>query len=258
MRSCIFCKENKVSREHVLSSWIFNKKENKSSITPAAYVSAIDGPYVVQRFENKILERPEIGNSNFVCRCVCENCNNGWMSQLDSNAKNFVVSSNWGEIDPNPNSYDADLLLRWMMLKFLIFCQSVGYEKIIDDVLYDKVFRGENISPVHFDYYLGSHDSVDFSLTQAIPFPEADEALIQKILSHCVVFSAQLGKIYLRLLMSDVNWRNELVLMRFKTKPIRTNYEVSFNKGVSDPTSYIGRKEEYLLFCNSVLMRPIA
>lgn len=258
MRNCIFCQKNKVSREHVLSAWIFKNKNNCGSIEPTAYITPHDGPIVVQRFEEKFIERSKIKNDNFVCRCVCEHCNNGWMSELEQQAKAFVESSSWGTKEPCFISSDSSVLLRWMMVKFLVFCQSMGIGKVINKSMARDIYLAKRPKNIHFDYYLGEHYSVDFSLTQGMPDPNIDEAARQRILNHTGVFSAQLGKLYVRVVMAESPITHQLVLMRFNTNTILSDYSVAFHKGVTDPATYVGTKAEFVLFANSIMVTPIA
>src|SRR5882672_10108178 len=68
MRQCLFCDQAANSKEHVWPSWILEKLK-------------IDRPiqHVIGKKEPKILPKAEIQ-----IRCVCEDCNNGWMSRLET------------------------------------------------------------------------------------------------------------------------------------------------------------------------------
>lgn len=77
------------------------------------------------------LER-KINFEDFVVKCVCGECNGGWMSGLEISAKNsFEKYSFFNEPDLDTiSSVDAHLLSEWAVLKVILASYSTSLNKI--------------------------------------------------------------------------------------------------------------------------------
>jgi len=74
MRQCVFCSRPAKTKEHLWSDWILKGLALKTPIR-----------YVIGRAQPKILESPDI-----TVKCVCRDCNNGWMSSLEAANKPII------------------------------------------------------------------------------------------------------------------------------------------------------------------------
>lgn len=84
-RRCIFC-DGKLTgcraKEHIIPAWLLQHLQ----ITKDELLVG-----VARSSDNRILSRRRVPTGNFVEGRVCEKCNGGWMSNLESKAKSLVV-----------------------------------------------------------------------------------------------------------------------------------------------------------------------
>jgi hypothetical protein len=78
-RGCVFCGDVDLSREHVYPKWL------RSYYGPALRVLSI-----VQSPDGDTRRRPEVP-FDITVRCVCKQCNNGWMSRMEDRARPHLV-----------------------------------------------------------------------------------------------------------------------------------------------------------------------
>jgi hypothetical protein len=81
MRTCMFCQEKVSSREDIWPQWL----TKRFPLSEASHMEGERGGYKLGRWQTKT---PKLLPS----KCVCGNCNNGWMSRLESEMKPIVVS----------------------------------------------------------------------------------------------------------------------------------------------------------------------
>jgi hypothetical protein len=80
-RVCAFCPEAaNLTGEHLFAGWIDRLLTKTTSHYVFTDIDPADGS--VRRFRGRHLDR--------TFNCVCANCNNGWMSEIDSEARNTL------------------------------------------------------------------------------------------------------------------------------------------------------------------------
>lgn len=84
MRKCLFCQRSADSLEHAWPRWMTDKFRSQ---TPSEFHSERHGTQKSWRVLQPAL----------TVRCVCRECNNGWMSQLESQAQPFLEPMLRGE-----------------------------------------------------------------------------------------------------------------------------------------------------------------
>src|SRR5262245_18995663 len=84
-RMCVFCDETRVTREHLLPSWL-NDVLSKGRHAQGTHRRGpgIDIPITREHSQSVGL--------NLVAKIVCKNCNEGWMSDVEDDAKPILVS----------------------------------------------------------------------------------------------------------------------------------------------------------------------
>jgi hypothetical protein len=89
-RVCVFCGATPLTREHVFPNWMGE--------TLAKDPRKLPRPYKFERWSVEGDEPPSDKTMwesksplDFVAKCVCEKCNGGWMSKIESAAKPIVV-----------------------------------------------------------------------------------------------------------------------------------------------------------------------
>jgi hypothetical protein len=79
MRTCMFCQEKASSREDIWPQWL----TKRFPLSDASFMEAERGGENLGIWKNKT---PKL----LLARCVCGNCNNGWMSTLENEMKPIV------------------------------------------------------------------------------------------------------------------------------------------------------------------------
>jgi hypothetical protein len=113
-RTCIFCGGPANSREDVWPLWM-----TKHFIAPGTMESQ-RGPDLQVR--TRPVDRPEL-----VVRRVCEDCNNGWMSRLQSRAKP-IIERLWQEPNVTLPLEDCHSLSLWAVMTVMVM-QTLGEEE---------------------------------------------------------------------------------------------------------------------------------
>jgi hypothetical protein len=88
-RVCIFCGRPGLTKEHMWADWLRNyiPRERQEHRVGSTNISLAQHEDSVQ---DRIERRSGDPHSRRI-RCVCRECNNGWMSQLQEAAKPFLV-----------------------------------------------------------------------------------------------------------------------------------------------------------------------
>ena len=81
MRTCMFCQEQASSREDIWPQWL----TKRFPLSDASCMEAERGGQKLGTWKNKT---PKL----LPARCVCGNCNSGWMSKLEVEMKPIVES----------------------------------------------------------------------------------------------------------------------------------------------------------------------
>jgi len=81
MRRCIFCQERASTKEDVWPQWL----TKRFPLSDISYMDAELGGRNLSNWRNKSTKLLQVG-------CVCEKCNNGWMSRTESKVKPVIES----------------------------------------------------------------------------------------------------------------------------------------------------------------------
>jgi len=111
-RGCIFCGKTPTTREHILPQWV-SRLLVKS---PRGFPS-----------KNRMIRRSGSGEHiwqshepiNFVAKCVCADCNGGWMSDIEHDAQSVLTSMIVGQ----RTTLDAEaqgVVATWIGLKAIV------------------------------------------------------------------------------------------------------------------------------------------
>lgn len=91
VRGCIFCGRSPLTKEHIWADWLRPFLPDEAS-----EYSVLNARTFLDRSEFQQSVRPQ-NIHQWQVRCVCADCNNGWMSQLQCEAKHVVVRLLQGE-----------------------------------------------------------------------------------------------------------------------------------------------------------------
>lgn len=114
-RKCIFCNNNASSGgEHLWPEWA-HPHLNKGEYKAIFKAEGLD----LANPEKSSLDNRQGGIVTKKFRCVCTDCNNGWMSQLETAVKEFLVPVMTGQ-KCNLTPAQLQTLIEWTTLKILI------------------------------------------------------------------------------------------------------------------------------------------
>ena len=132
--SCIFCNGTPVTREDMVPRWILRRFERQFSTPSKVAVKSRSGPAY---WESNGVERHTV-------RCVCATCNNGWMSEIELEAKPTLARMIQGE-SMTLNTQEQEAVAKWACLKTMIGAYAWGVHPIPDDWL--AYFYREHLPP---------------------------------------------------------------------------------------------------------------
>jgi len=140
---CLFCQLALVnkSEEHVLPQWLLDYLDIRDeAISPTCFAG--DGNIVSTR-RHKV--------HNLVEGSICDQCNTGWMSQLEERAKPILIPLMAGEREVvDLNKEDRLLIARWTCKTCYVLNSSSNYQ--------------HKVSSDHFEYLYKNLDSLPNSV----------------------------------------------------------------------------------------------
>lgn len=139
-RNCLFCcsYDNEMSKEHVIAQWLLNEIGEYNN-TLKMYHFSIHGKMKS--------ERKQVFNK-LVNGLVCKECNNGWMSKLEEENKEGIISlMGLNDIEQihhvmefiNKNHIS---LAKWIFKNAILFNYSVNYRKIVPRKHFIDLYKG--------------------------------------------------------------------------------------------------------------------
>jgi hypothetical protein len=135
MRVCVFCGNLADSREHVFGQELIKRMRLGNGAVRYGH-----------RLEDKVQWRPEHDAGSLVCRMVCKNCNNGWMSELESwflNNAGFLIEPEWprlADLMIEELQKEGRTLAKWA-LKTAIMIDRAGIKRMIPDSLTSDLYN---------------------------------------------------------------------------------------------------------------------
>lgn len=135
-RACLFCGDTELTREHVFPQWLLdecNIRKAKMDMEHHAF------------YGEKISERPLTLNS-LINGLICRECNNGWLSQLESQVKPVLInllntSDNFVTLLKEHNK----LLSMWAFKTAIILNHATNYRNIIPKRHYKYLYKHRRI-----------------------------------------------------------------------------------------------------------------
>ncbi len=100
-RTCVFCNENGVTREHAWPDWLNSILRDREGWT---FTHSDEDRGIARQWTGPRLDQ--------TVRRVCGTCNGGWMSQLEADTKPIIVPMILGR-NVRLDSFQQELLRRW-------------------------------------------------------------------------------------------------------------------------------------------------
>jgi hypothetical protein len=203
---CIFCGALAVTREHMWADWLRNYIPRQQD----GHAVAVEKVHLEQS-EEEVFHRTGDPHSRRI-KCVCRECNNGWMSRLQETTKPYLVPMLGGRtITLKRNGMTA--LAAWAAM-FVMVAEHLRDEMVAISA-YDRNFlRTKMRPPSHWRIWIGRHAAVSHPLFSHNVLSFALEQEIQQIgLEASVPVNTQtstilLGKHLLIYVMSSAVARN--------------------------------------------------
>lgn len=123
-RKCLFCDNTKLTKEHIYPKWIFKYIGGLGNLRfkPQNSLVGVNWTENDTFFIDKIEKGKNVPYSDFAVKCVCADCNNGWMSNLESTVepilRKLFDSETLGQLSISEK--EAIQLSCWAILKTIV------------------------------------------------------------------------------------------------------------------------------------------
>jgi hypothetical protein len=153
-KPCIFCGiDGNKSKEHFYPDWLSNYIDGKNVHNTASVLTQLGtNPRVLSsqsRRQGHLITKK--------LRVVCQSCNNGWMSQIESSVKDILVAGLTGQhLELLPQQQHD--LATWLCLKTLIAEHSDT--RLASTPFIDRhAFYSSRVIPDYLRMYIGAHST---------------------------------------------------------------------------------------------------
>jgi len=217
---CAFCGETKArrTREHIFPRWMLDEFGwDKDYVTPTHF--DVDGNVVSDRWRQM---------NRFIAGPVCEDCNCGWMADLEGQNQRLVTELARGELDLDDIEDDVALgLARWSFKTALTLHMAANWRRVVPPDHYRYVWENASSLPegvhvvgrvVHFDVdEFGWYESTSWWIQQEARVLSAEE--LTAIHKRAYKVTLQLSDLLLNvafnpLVGADLHlWRGQHVLL---------------------------------------------
>lgn len=151
---CIFCqREGKMSREHLWPRWAqgtFEERERDQPVPHSIELEPHDEPP----------RRWDAPPFTATLKDVCQQCNNGWMSQIEADAKVYMEPLIDGEEELVIDVDAQWAISRWAYLKVLLFERVDKRQRLFPKRRYREMYessREEPTLPANMSVFLAAH-----------------------------------------------------------------------------------------------------
>jgi hypothetical protein len=128
-RVCVFCGSSKnISREHIFSDWLSQKFAKGTKGNNEVRGDDLSRNWQSSIFQDKI-------------KIVCEKCNNGWMSDIETRASKLLGPLIF---EHRPASYSRDeqaIIALWVQKTVLIISKTIGGAFQIPKEFYSQLYN---------------------------------------------------------------------------------------------------------------------
>jgi hypothetical protein len=153
---CIFCGATGLTKEHMWADWL-------KSYIPRTESAHVEGLTLVHldRDEETISRRTGDPHSRRI-RCVCQSCNNGWMSRLQETVKPFLVPMLVGN-RTNLHRRGQTVVAAWSAM--MVMVSEHIHEEMVATPLSERVYlRERGVVPPCWRIWIGCHSRRDHPL----------------------------------------------------------------------------------------------
>lgn len=128
-RTCIFCGSNKeLTREHVFPDWLSSLFDKKMKGTNEVRGDNLSRTWQSSLFQDKM-------------KSVCKACNNGWMSDIESDVKPILIKLAFTYDAHSLTSGDQRKLALWAQKTTLVISKATGGMFDIPYSFYEQLYK---------------------------------------------------------------------------------------------------------------------
>jgi len=152
-RKCIFCGNSKLCKEHIFAQWLLKELDIYDKNVSMTHASPI-GMTISNR------QHPF---SKLVNGLVCEECNNGWMSRLESACQHHIINlMNMAEIKEELGFIQGhyDTLARWAFKNVVLLNMATNYRQLVPKNHYTTLYSGSIPKNVFIDLSYCRNNSI--------------------------------------------------------------------------------------------------
>lgn len=236
-RVCVFCGiPRKMSEEHIISDWISQSVIKKTGKSSHHHNAKFDLPHIERLTKTR---QGDLANRRF--KVVCEICNNGWMSKVETSAQPVLTKLILGE-KHFINQGEQEKISTWATLKTMVLHATKSGASAINRKQYESFFSSP--APLqNSNIFIGSYSEDDWRSHKIIthinarigPSGKAEKnyPINTQSTSICV------GKFYVYIFSSSIDKSNFSFTnrLRMRLKPIwpitRINLQWPIRMGVT-------------------------
>lgn len=149
-QGCIFCGSQPLTREHVFPKWVSKTLQTSPRGKPPLRIDQIRGNDTERRtFYSSIA-------IDTVAKCICKKCNNGWLSDVERDAKRHIEAMVNGET-VSLNTNEQALVATWAGLKAILVRYSHSPPPPIDREWLEWVYKHRSV-PEEWFVWVGKYD----------------------------------------------------------------------------------------------------
>ncbi len=151
-RKCVFCGGTELSKEHIFAQWLLKELDIFDNDVTMTHASVVGIPVSNRRHPF----------SKLVNGLVCKKCNNGWMSQLESDCqKNIINLMNMNELDNEINFLKEhyETVAKWAFKNVILLNSATNYRQLVSDEHYETLYSSGIPEGVFIDLAFCKNDS---------------------------------------------------------------------------------------------------
>jgi hypothetical protein len=153
---CIFCDRLGVTKEHMWADWLRNYIPREAS----GHATSFEKIHL-RHSERQYQRRMGDPHSRRI-KCVCRECNNGWMSQLQEKAKPYLVPMLTGNaVTLQRNGLTP--LAAWVTMMVMV-AEHLNDESVAVTLVERQRFKASQRAPSHWRIWIGRHAAVQHPL----------------------------------------------------------------------------------------------
>lgn len=155
-RNCLFCNSilsNRRSQEHIFPQWLLDNLKIRKVLISPTHFSAKDRTVVSSR-EHELQNLKE-GR-------ICNSCNNGWMSDMESAARPILLNLIEGNHEVAQLScHERGVIAKWATKTAYVLNSASNYYSIIPKHQYNELKNGSSILPNHVAVFGCQHNNTE-------------------------------------------------------------------------------------------------